>query len=89
MAAYDPSRYDVIMGIVQHLANNTTQLEGQQPFYEIIIEIPEMCLTKSAITPDIAAGMPLTIDTLGDKRTVMDYIITPIERSWKTAFCEK
>ena len=89
VSAYDPSRYGVIMGIVQRVANNTTQLEGQQPFYETIIEIPEMRLTKSAITPDIAAGMPLTIDILGDKRTVMDHIITPIEKSWKTAFREK
>lgn len=48
-----------------------------------------MRLTKSAITLDIAAGMPLTIDILGDKRTGMDYIITPIEKSWKTAFWEK
>ena len=72
LAAYDPSRYGVIMGIVQRVANNTTQLEGQQPFYEIIIEIPEMRLTKSAIMPDIAAGMPLTIDILCDKRTVVD-----------------
>ena len=77
------------MGMVQRVANNTTQLEGQQPFYEIIIEIPEMRLTKSAITLDIAAGMPLTIDILGDKRPEMDYIITPIEKSWKTAFWEK
>ena len=48
-----------------------------------------MRLTKSAIRPDIAAGMPLTIDILGDKRTVMYYIITPIEETWKTAFWEK
>ena len=89
MAAYDPSRYGVIMGIVQRVANNTTQLEGQQPFYEIIIEIPEMRLTKSAITLDIVAGMSLTIDILGDKRTGMDYIITPIEKSWKMAFWKK
>ena len=58
-------------------------------FYEIIIEIPEMRLTKSVITPDIAAGMALMIDILGDKRTVVDYIIKAIEKSWKTTFCEK
>jgi len=89
VSAYDPSRYGVIMGLVQRVATNTTQPDGQAPFYETIIEIPEMRLTKSAITPDIAAGMPLTIDILGDKRTVMDYIITPIQKSWKTAFREK
>ena len=48
-----------------------------------------MRLTKSVITPDIAAGMALMIDILGDKRTVVDYIIKAIEKSWKTTFCEK
>jgi len=36
-----------------------------------------------------APGIPLTVDILGDKRTVMNYIITPIEKSWKSAFREQ
>ena len=78
-----------MLGIVQRVAKNTTQLEGQQPFYEAIIEIPEMRLTKSAIKSDIAAGMPLTIDILGDNRTAVDYVNPPTQESWKTAFREK
>lgn len=89
VSAYDPSRYGVLMGVVQRVANNTTQLENQMPYYETIIEIPEVVLTKSGVTPEITAGMPLTVDILGDKRTVMNYMITPIEKSWKSAFREK
>jgi multidrug efflux pump subunit AcrA (membrane-fusion protein) len=89
VSAYDPSRYGVLMGVLQRVANNTTQLENQMPYYETIIEIPEVVLTKSGVTPEITAGMPLTVDILGDKRTVMNYIITPIEKSWKSAFREK
>lgn len=89
VSAYDPSRYGVLMGVLQRVANNTTQLENQMPYYETIIEIPEVVLTKSGVTPEITAGMPLTVDILGDKRTMMNYIITPIEKSWKSAFREK
>jgi HlyD family type I secretion membrane fusion protein len=89
VSAYDPSRYGVLMGVVQRVAKNTTQLENQMPFYETIIEIPELRLTKSGVLPDITAGMPLTVDILGDKRTVINYIMTPIEKSWNTAFREK
>ena len=39
--------------------------------------------------PEITAGMPLTVDILGDKRTVMNYIITPVDKSWKSAFWEQ
>lgn len=59
------------------------------PYYETIIEISEVVLTKSAVTPEITAGMPLTVDIMGDKRTVMNYIISPIEKSWKSTFWEK
>ena len=89
VSAYDPSRYGVLMGVVQRVATNTTQPENQMPYYETIIEIPEVRLTKSGIQPEITPGMPLTVDILGDKRTVMNYIITPIEKSWKSAFREQ
>ena len=87
--AYDPSRYGVLMGVVQRVANNMTQLENQMPYYETIIEIPDVVLTKSGVTPEITAGMPFTVDIMGDKRTVLNYMIAPIEKSWKSAFREK
>ena len=77
------------MWFVQRVANNTTQLENQMPYYENIIKIPDVVPTKSGAKPEIKAGMPLTVDILGDKRTVMNYMITPIEKSWKSAFQEK
>ena len=64
VSAYDPSRYGVLMGVVQRVATNTTE-------------------------PEITAGMPLTVDILGDKRTMMNYIITPVDKSWKSAFWEQ
>jgi hypothetical protein len=54
---------------------------ARQAIYETIIEIPEVVLTKSDVTPEITSGMPLTADILGDKRTVMNCMITPIEKS--------
>ena len=78
-----------MIGAVQRVATNTTQLQNQMPYYETIIEIPSVKLTKSDIAPEIAAGMPLTVDILGDKRTVISYIMTPIQKSWASAFREK
>ena len=33
LAAYDPSRYGVVMGVVRRVASNTTQPENAMPFY--------------------------------------------------------
>lgn len=49
LAAYDPSRYGVLMGVVQRVANNTTQPENPIPFYQTMIEIPKIELTNSPI----------------------------------------
>ena len=89
LAAYDPSRYGVVMGVVRRVASNTTQPENAMPFYETIIAIPEVAFTKSPDEPVITAGMPLQVDILGGKRTVMNYIMTPIQKSLATAFKEK
>jgi HlyD family type I secretion membrane fusion protein len=89
LAAYDPSRYGVIMGVVRKVAGNTTQPENAMPFYETIIAIPEVAFTKSPETPVITAGMPLQVDILGGKRTIMNYIMTPIQKSLAMAFREK
>ncbi|MEC7238282.1 MAG: HlyD family type I secretion periplasmic adaptor subunit, partial [Pseudomonadota bacterium] len=88
LAAYDPSRYGVIMGVVRRVATNTTQPENAMPFYETIIAIPEVAFTKSPDEPVVTAGMPLQVDILGGKRTIMNYIMTPIQKSLATAFRE-
>lgn len=89
LSAYDPSRYGVLMGVVERVANNTTQMENQMPFYETMIVIPKAEFTKSAKKPEIVAGMPLTVDILGEKRTIMNYIMTPIQKSLSVAFREQ
>ena len=88
LSAYDPSRYGVLMGVVRRVATNTTQPENAMPFYETIIAIPEIAFTKSPEAPVVTAGMPLQVDILGGKRTIMEYIMTPLEKSLSTAFRE-
>ena len=88
LSAYDPSRYGVLMGTVRKVSTNTTQPENAMPFYETIIGIPDIAFTKSSETPVVTAGMPLQIDILGGKRTIMEYIMTPIQKSLATAFRE-
>jgi hypothetical protein len=54
-----------------------------------MIVIPKAEFTKSAKKPEIVAGMPLTVDILGEKRTIMNYIMTPIQKSLSVAFREQ
>ena len=89
LAAYDVSRYGAVEGVVTRIASNTTQQENMPPFYETLIEIPDLSFPRSPVKPDLVPGMQATIDILGGKRTVMDYILTPIQKASRAAFREK
>jgi len=45
--------------------------------------------SKAGITLDAVPGMQATFDIIDGKRTVMDYILTPIKRATDVAFREK
>lgn len=89
LSAYDVSRYGAIEGYVEKIATNSTQKENQPPYYQTIIKIPDPTFPQSGIKPDIVPGMPVVVDVLGGKRTVLDYILSPIERASTIIFREK
>ena len=89
LAAYDVSRYGALEGRVVHVASNTTQEEGIPAYYETMIAIPDPVFATSGVTPDIVPGMQVTVDIIGGKRTVIDYILSPIKKATEVAFREK
>ena len=88
LSAYDVSRYGSLEGRVEHIASNTTEREGQPPFYETIISIPNPKFSKATVEPDIVPGMTVVVDIIGGKRTVLDYILTPLDKATSVAFTE-
>jgi hypothetical protein len=88
LSAYDVSRYGSLEGVVQNVASNTTEREGQPPFYETIITVPDPTFTKTGQSAEIIPGMTVVVDIIGGKRSVLDYILTPINRATSVAFRE-
>ncbi len=88
LSSYDIARYGYLKGFVQQIASNTTQFDKEQPFYETMIEIPDPQFSKVDMKITIVPGMTVTVDLIGKKRTVMSYILSPIERASSIAFRE-
>ncbi|MBL6775975.1 MAG: HlyD family type I secretion periplasmic adaptor subunit [Alphaproteobacteria bacterium] len=88
LSAYDVSRYGSLAGVVQNVASNTTEREGQPPFYETIITVPDPVFTKTGQSAEIIPGMTVVVDIIDGKRTVLDYILTPINKATSVAFRE-
>ncbi|MGC6536881.1 MAG: HlyD family type I secretion periplasmic adaptor subunit [Candidatus Puniceispirillaceae bacterium] len=88
LSAYDPSRYGALEGEVVHVASNTTEEENQPPYYEMMVQINETTFVNTGETPDIVPGMQVTVDILGGKRTILEYILSPIKKATDVAFRE-
>lgn len=54
-----------------------------------MIEIPFPRFSKSEADIEVVPGMTVTVDMIGNKRTIMNYILTPLERASSVAFREK
>jgi thiol-disulfide isomerase/thioredoxin len=88
LSAYDVSRYGNLEGEVQRIAQNTTQEQNMPPFYETLIAIPKPQFSKSDDEVEIVPGMTVMVDLIGQKRTVLNYIMTPLNRAAGVAFRE-
>ena len=62
---------------------------AQQVIHDADAGQPSTNLQDAEKKLEIVAGMPLTLDILGEKRTITNYIITPIQKSLSVAFREQ
>ncbi|XDZ65847.1 HlyD family type I secretion periplasmic adaptor subunit [Alphaproteobacteria bacterium LSUCC0684] len=89
LTSYDPSRFGTLEGQVQKIASNSTQEENQPPYFVTMVNVPDTTFPQSGVSPDVVPGMTVIVDLLGDKRTIMEYILSPIKRAQTIAFREK
>jgi len=89
LSTYDVSRYGTLEGRVQRIAQNTTQEENFPPYYATMVEVPNPRFSKSTQDVEVVPGTPTVIDIIGKKRTVLSYILTPLDRASSIAFREQ
>ena len=88
LSAYDYTVYGVLMGEVSEIAQNTTQTDAGEVFYEVTIRTDSLQLSKSNVRPDIIPGMLASVDIAGGKRTVLDYVLKPMRETTSKALTE-
>ena len=90
VTAYDPSVYGFLEGEVQNIAGNTTERpDGSKYFSARIITKSKMFDKKKDQKFEIIPGMEASVELQGDKRSVLEYILTPIQKLQREAFTEK
>jgi HlyD family type I secretion membrane fusion protein len=85
--AYDFTTHGHISGNLLKIADNTTITETET-YYEAVIELGELTTSKSGVNIRPTPGMILQAEIMGDKRTVLEYILGPILRARSQALTE-
>lgn len=88
LSAYDVSRYGSLEGAIERISQNTTVENERAPYYETIISIPQPKFSKSKQDVQMFPGMTVTVDIIGEKRSILEYLLTPIERASGIVFRE-
>jgi multidrug efflux pump subunit AcrA (membrane-fusion protein) len=87
--AYDFSRYGVMEGEVVKIAHNTTTTQQGEIYYDSWVKTTGSTFSKSPINPNILPGMLAQVDMLGEKRTIFEYIMSPLNRMASRALSEQ
>jgi membrane fusion protein, adhesin transport system len=90
ITAYDPAVYGSLEGQVVTISPDAVLNERTgETHYLVRVRTDKSALTdKNGRRLAIGPGMIATVNLLGDKRSVMSYILTPITRLSETAFRE-
>ncbi|WP_336985741.1 HlyD family type I secretion periplasmic adaptor subunit [Altererythrobacter aquiaggeris] len=90
ITAYDPTVYGGLQGRVSAISPDS-QLDERtgEPYYEVQVTTNRNSIVdNSGANLPIGAGMTAEVNLIGDKRTVLDYILRPITRLSQRAFRE-
>lgn len=81
ITAYDYSIYGDIPGSVVNISPDTVEGPDPQdktPYYKVMVETEKSYLERAGQQYPLKSGMLAEVDILGEKRTILNYIIRPI-----------
>ncbi|HZF44333.1 MAG TPA: HlyD family type I secretion periplasmic adaptor subunit [Sphingomonadaceae bacterium] len=90
VTAYDPSIYGGLPGTVIAISPDAlVDEQTRESFYTVQVRtLANALVDKAGRRLPIGPGMVANVNLIGDKRTVLEYILSPITRLQETAFRE-
>lgn len=89
VTAYDYTVYGDLSGTVDRISADTiTDAEGET-FYRVIVETEETALGNADAPLPIIPGMVVDVDILTGEKTVLDYLLKPVNRARNEALRER
>ena len=89
VTAYDFAIYGGLPATVEHISADTIQDETGQSFYIVRVRTEKSYLGLSENPLPIIPGMQTSIDIITGKKTVLNYLLKPINRARQSALRER
>lgn len=89
VSTYDFSTYGLIDGTVSFISASTFLDEKNQPYYLARVTLSKNYLGSNPNMNNIFPGMRVTADIKTKQRSVMAYLLKPINRTFTSAFSER
>lgn len=86
---YDYARYGSIKGKLIEISATTFLDENNKPYYKAVTKLNQQYLVHNNEKKYIKPGMTVTADIITGKKTLMQYLLKPIQTSTATAFRER
>ena len=87
--SYDPAKFGSVKGQVRRISANTYLNEKSQPYYRVEISLEKDHLGKASDSLRIIPGMTVMADIITGSKTILDYLLKPINRGMDNAFSER
>jgi membrane fusion protein, adhesin transport system len=87
IGAYDYTRYGSLDGVVEAISPSSFQINGQY-YYRVKIK-PVATRLPKAPGAVILPGMDVSCEVITGRKTVMEYILTPLQRTLSSSFSER
>ena len=91
ISAYDSAIYGAVAGVVEHIAPDAIvdERNGESHFTIRVRTNARALVGEGGVRLPIGAGMTAEVDVLGQRRSVLGYVLTPVTRLRDKAFREK
>ncbi len=80
LTAYDYTIYGALEGRIERISADTIQDPNGDAFYSVLVSTPETHLVHAGKKLPVIPGMQATVDILTGDKTVLDYLLKPVNK---------
>ena len=89
LTAYDYAIYGGLPAVLERISADTIQDEDGNPFYKVTVRTDQNYVENGSQKLPIIPGMVATVDILTGEKTVLQYLLKPLNRAREMALTER